>query len=127
MISFFGMESAPKPSHALSVAMVTIVVECSRKLGEPCTWARSENPDGFDEFIAAAQTLLDRGAVEGIIAPDRSSIKLTLTRARLLNMNEQLGAMLREIDEIKPGTVQKAHEFVSRLGPGDATKADPDE
>src|SRR2546428_12477032 len=72
--------------HPLSVAMVMIVGECNRKVGEPCTWTRSENPDSFDEFIVAAQKLLDKGAAEGTIAPDRSSIQLTLTRARLLKM-----------------------------------------
>jgi hypothetical protein len=96
-------------------------------VGEPCTWTRSENPDGFDEFIAAAQLLLERGAVEGTIAPDRSSIQLTLTRARLLKMNEQLEAMLLEMDKIKPGTVQQAREVVSGLGLCEPTKGNPDE
>lgn len=94
---------------------------------EPCTWTRSENPDGFDELIAAAQTLLESGAVEGTIAPDRSSVQLTLTRARLLKMNEQVGAMLGEMGKIKPGTAQKAREFVSGLGPREPKKGNPDE
>jgi len=107
--------------------MVIIVVECNRNIGESCTWTRSENPDGFDEFIAAAQTLLESGTVEGTIAPDRSSVQLTLTRARLLKMNEQVGAMLGEIDKINPGTVQKAREFVSGLGTREPKKGNPDE
>ena len=127
MIRFSQMESAPKRSHLLSAAVVMIVVECNRNVGETCTWTRSENPDGFDEFIAASQTLLEMGAVEGTIAPDGSSVELTLTRARLLKMNEQLRAMLLEVDNIKPGTVQKAGEFVSGLGPGEPTNGNTDE
>lgn len=127
MIPFSRMESAPKGSHPLSVAMVMMVGECNRKVGKPCRWTRSENPDGFDEFIAAAQTLLDKGAVAGAIAPDRSSLELTLTRERLLKMNEHLGAMLHEMDKIEPGVLQKSREFVSGVVPREPTKSNPDD
>ena len=47
-----------------------------KRQGEPCTWTRSENPDGFDEFIAAAQTVEGvglesiRGTRDGWLAGD---------------------------------------------------------